>query len=479
MKSLIASVVAAWLIGIGWSADRQLQWPQFRGPNGSGIAEDQSPPVRLGPDTNVRWKVAVPPGLSSPIVAGANIIITAYENGKLYTMAYRRSDGKEAWRKEAPASQIEKYMKNEGSPAASTSVTDGRRIVSYFGSCGLFCYDLDGKEIWRYPMPTAVTFTDNGSGVSPILAEGLVILVRDESHGSRIVALSLADGSLRWERARTSINAYSTPVVWETPQGKQVVAAGHGNIIAYDLLTGEEKWSVGGTSASPCPSPVVADGMLFFAGWSAGGSEDKHSMPSFDALLKQADTDKDGALSKAEFAKTAFADGFDSMDLNHDGKITRDEWDLVLASIYGGKSGALAISAGGRGDISASHVIWRKTKGLPTISTAIVYRGQLVMVKDGGLVTAYDAKTGKEIYTLERIAGAGRYYASPVAANGNIYLTSLEDGTVTVIRGGATKAQRLVRNPKFGERITATPALADDTIYLRTASKLYAFAERK
>jgi outer membrane protein assembly factor BamB len=475
----MAIFLAAWFIGATCGADELLAWPRFRGPNGSGIAENQSPPVQLGPDTNVKWKVTVPGGLSSPIVAGANIVITAYEKGKLYTIAYRRSDGKEAWRREAPAAQIEKYMKNEGSPASSTSVTDGRRIVSYFGSCGLFCYDLDGNEIWRYPMPTAVTFTDNGSGVSPIVAEGLVILVRDEAQGSRIVALSLADGGLHWERARTSMNAYCTPVIWETPQGKQVVAAGHGTMIGYDLLTGEEKWFVGGISASPCPSPVVADGMLFFAGWSAGGSEDKHSMPSFDALLKQADTDKDGALSKAEFAKTMFKDGFESMDLNHDGKITREEWELVLASIYGGKSGALAISPGGRGDISRSHVLWRMTKGLPTISTAIVYRGQMIMVKDGGLVSAYDAKTGSEIYTLERIAAPGRYYASPVAANGNIYVTSLEHGVVTVLRAGTTKPERLVKNPEFGERVTATPAIANDTIYLRTASKLYAFAERK
>jgi outer membrane protein assembly factor BamB len=479
MKSLIAIVAAMLLIGISPGAEGQLAWPRFRGPNGSGIAANQSPPVRLGPETNVKWKVTVPGGLSSPIVAGANIVITAFENGKLYTIACRRSDGKEAWRKEAPATQIEKYMKNEGSPAASTSVTDGSRIVSYFGSCGLFCYDMGGKELWRFPMQAAVTFTDNGSGVSPILADGLVILVRDEYQGSRIVALSLADGSLRWEKARQSMNAYSTPVVWETPEGKLVVAAGHGRMIAYDLMTGEEKWFVSGMSASPCASPVAADGMLFFAGWSAGGPEDKHSMPSFDALLKKADTDKDGALSKAEFQKTVFKDGFESFDLNHDGKITRDEWELVLASIYGGKPGALAVSPGGKGDISLSHIVWRKTKGLPTISTAIVYRGQVVMVKDGGLVSAYDAKTGKEIYTLERIAAPGRYYASPIAANGNIYLTSLEDGVVTVIKAGTAKPERLVKNPKFGERITATPAIADDTIYLRTATKLYAFAEKK
>src|ERR1700730_10931418 len=166
MKNLIAILAAVGFVGVGLGAEQQLAWPRFRGPNGSGVADEQAPPVRLGPDTNVKWKVNVPGGFSSPIVAGANVVLTAFENGKLYTIAYQRSDGQEAWRREAPATQIEKYMKVEGSPAASTPVTDGRRIVSYFGSCGLFCYDLDGKEIWRFPMPTAVPFTRNGSGVS-------------------------------------------------------------------------------------------------------------------------------------------------------------------------------------------------------------------------------------------------------------------------------------------------------------------------
>jgi outer membrane protein assembly factor BamB len=479
MKNLLAILALGWLAGASLGGDPTPTWSRFRGPNGSGVADEQRPPLVFGPQLNVKWSVPVPSGFSSPIVAGVNLVMTAFDYGKLYTIAYRRSDGKEAWRREAPATQIEKYMKVEGSPAASTPATDGQRIVSYFGSCGLFCYGLDGKEMWTYPMPTAATFTDNGSGVSPIIADGLVILVRDEAKGSRIVALSLGDGSLRWEKARQSINAYSTPVISETPAGKDVVVAGHGRMIGYDLKTGEPRWFVGGMPASPCPSPVVADGNVFFAGWSAGGPDDKHRMPSFDDLLKQADIHKNGALSKVEFQKTAFKDDFDSLDFNKDGKITRDEWDALLSSIYDGKSRVFALSPGGTGDISSSHILWQKTKGMPNISTAIVYRGQVVMVKTGGLVSAYNAATGREEYIQERIAAPGHYYASPVAANGRIYLTSLEDGEVTVLRAGSPKPDRLAKNPKLGERVAATPALADDAIYIRTASKLYAFAEAK
>jgi outer membrane protein assembly factor BamB len=292
--------------------------------------------------------------------------------------------------------------------------------------------------------------------------------------------LNADNGSLKWEKTRQSQIGYSTPVLWETPKGKQVVVAGHGRMIAYDLETGVETWFVGGMPTGPCASPMVVDGTLFFAGWSPGGPDDKeHQMPSFDALLKQADTDKDGALSKAEIQKTFLKDSFDSLDFNKDGKITRDEWDTVLKMMTEGKNSAFALSPGGTGDVSSSHLLWKKTRGLPYVASAIVYRGQVVMIKDGGLVSAYEAKTGKEVYIQERVAATGRYYASPVAANGHIYFTSLEDGVVTVLKAGTAKPEVVAKNPKLCERVSATPAIADNTLYLRTASKLYAFAEKR
>jgi outer membrane protein assembly factor BamB len=453
-----------------------VTWQRFRGPNGSGVADNQMPPVHFGPDTNVRWSVAVPSGLSSPIVAGDNLVLTAFDRGKLYTIAYRRSDGKEAWRSEAPAKSIEPYLQGEGSPAASTPATDGKRIVSYFASCGLVCYDMAGKQLWKFEMPIPTIWGNFGSGVSPILADDIVILVRDQMKGSRILALHAKDGSLQWEKARQSTVAYSTPIVWDTPTGKQVVVAGVGRMIGYDLKTGEERWFAPGMPAGPCASPIVADGMLYFAGSSPSGPDDKENkLPSFDELLKMADTDKDGALSKAEAQKTMLKDSFDVFDFNKDGKITRDEWEVLLKLISEGRNSAFALSPGWTGDVSG-HLLWKKTKGLPYIPSAIVYRGQLVMIKDGGLVSAYDAKTGKEIYVQERVAAPGSYYASPVAANGHIYFTSLTDGTVTVLKAGAAKPEVVVKNPKLGERVSATPAIADNTLYLRTASKLYAFS---
>jgi outer membrane protein assembly factor BamB len=479
MKVLTTLVTLTLLTAVGQSADQPLAWPQFRGPNGSGVAEGQKPPVEFGPDKNVKWKIQVPSGMSSPIIAGDKIILTAFEEGKLYTIAYHRADGKEAWRAEAPTKQIERYLKSESSPAAPTPATDGKRIVAYFGSCGLICYDLSGKELWRFEIPISSMPGDFGTGTSPILADGTVLLVRDELKNPRILAIDAANGSLMWERKRQSPVSYCTPIVWDAPTGKEIVAAGHGRMIGYDLKTGAEKWSVAGMPSGCCSSPVVADGTLFFAGWSPGGPDDKENqMPDYDGMLKQLDKNKDGVLSREE-AEKEFQGFFDSQDANGDGKITREEYELVLKFMREGVNSAFALKIESGGEATKTQQLWKKTKGLPYVASAILYRGQYVMVKDGGIVTAYDAKTGSEVYLQERIAAPGRYYASPVAANGHLYLTSLDEGVVTVLKAGTARPEVVVKNPKLGERVAATPAIADDTLYVRTDKHLYAFAENK
>ncbi|MFO0897293.1 MAG: PQQ-binding-like beta-propeller repeat protein [Pirellulales bacterium] len=262
-------------------------WPQFRGPGGAGVAEAQKPPVEFGPEKNVKWKVAVPSGLSSPIVVGDLLVLTAFDEGKLYTIAYRRADGSEAWRTEAPAKKLEPFLAGEGSPAASSCATDGERIVSYFGSCGVFCYDRAGRELWRHELPLAETMAGFGSGVSPIVADGLAVLVRDVMQDPKIMAFDLSSGALKWETKRQSPTSFCTPVVWDTPEGKQIAAPGFNKMVGYDLQSGEERWFVEGMPSSICASPMVSDGELFFAAWSPGDpAETDFKMPSYDELLK-------------------------------------------------------------------------------------------------------------------------------------------------------------------------------------------------
>lgn len=304
MKRSLLSASLTVIAVTALAIDTSLPWPRFRGPNGSGVAESGKPPVEFGPEKNVKWKVPAPAGLSSPIIVGDKLVITAFEGDKLYTIAYHGKDGKEAWREQAGAKQLEAYHQTEGSPAASTPATDGERIVSYFGSCGLVCYDLAGKELWKFEMPPATIAGEFGSGVSPVIVDGIVVLVRDEKTEPKILALDAATGSVKWERKRQSPTSYCTPVVWDTPAGKQVAAGGHARMIGYDLKTGAEKWSVAGLPSTCTPSPVIAGDTLFFAGWAPSADDKDFKMPNFDEILKQGDTDGDGALSREEAQKT-------------------------------------------------------------------------------------------------------------------------------------------------------------------------------
>jgi len=219
-------------------------------------------------------------------------------------------------------------------------------------------------------------------------------------------------------------------------------------MIGYDLKSGDEKWSVTGMPSGCCPSPVVADDRLFFAGSSSGaGEEGGGAMPTFDALLKDLDKDKDGAISRDEGEK-AFQGFFDNQDTNKDGKISREEFEAIVKFMSEGKDSAFALKAGGSGDVTTSNFLWKRTKGLPYIASGIVFGGQLVMIRDGGIVRACDSETGHPAYQ-ERVTGAGRYYASPVAAGGNNYFTSLESGVATVVKAGTENAVVVAQNPEL------------------------------
>lgn len=169
-------------------------WPQFRGPNATGFSEDARPPAKFGPKENVAWQADLPGSPSSPIISGEHLFLTTFSDGKLQVRSYNTANGALRWTKEVRAPKLEEFHNAEGSPAASTPATDGERVVSYFGSAGLICHDFSGKVLWSYPLPPANTRGNFGSGTSPIIHEGKVILNRDVAENSFLLAVDLNTG---------------------------------------------------------------------------------------------------------------------------------------------------------------------------------------------------------------------------------------------------------------------------------------------
>ncbi len=446
-------------------------WPQFRGPNSSGVAEAAKPPVKIDPTNGALWKIEVPWSPSSPCVWENWIFLTTFAEGQLQTRCYDRSHGQAVWNNGVTADKIETFHRTEGSPAASTPATDGRRIVSYFGSFGLVCYDLKGKELWRHPLPVAQSGGGFGSGTSPIIAGNLVLLNRDQDQNSSLLALDLRTGKTVWETARPdATGSFGTPILWQNHGQTEVVTPGSLLLKGYELKTGRERWVVEGVTTFACTTPVAGDGLLFFAGWSPGKADSP--WPSWESFLEQNDKNKDGEITFDEFSDSD-RDFSRGMDFNHDGKITKPDWDILMARMAKGENVLVAVKPGGRGDISETHVAWKSTRGLPYVASPLLYQDRLYLVRDGGMFSCLDAKTGKPHYIQERLGAIGSCYASPVAADGRIYVAS-QPGKLSVVKAGGDKPE-ILHQADFGERIFATPALAGDNLYVRTHNKLYAF----
>jgi hypothetical protein len=196
-------------------------------------------------------------------------------------------------------------------------------------------------------------------------------------------------------------------------------------------------------------------------------------MPSFDDLLKEAGEERLGHLTRAGSEKTKLKGYFDDYDPNRDGKITQDEWDAQVEYQASGRNVAFALTPGGAGDVTRSHLAWTVTRGLPYVPSPLVYRGLMYTVSKSGRLSAHAVKTGAAVFVGKQV-GLEQAFASPVAAGGHVYLCGL-NGSVIVVRAGNTPVK--VLSARLDDRITATPAIVGDTIYIRTSKTLYAFAE--
>lgn len=441
-------VLCAWLqAASGAFADSTANWPQFRGPHSSGVSDDPAPVTwNIGSGENVRWQTPIPGlGHASPIVWGDRIYVTTavkpgakpdlkiglYGDVGSYTemethqwrlLCLNKSDGKILWDKLALESIPRAKRHTKSTHCNSTPATDGQRIAAIFGSEGLFCFDLDGNQLWHKDLGRmdsgwyVQTNTSWGFSSSPLLRDGKIIVQCDVLSEQFLAAFDASDGHQLWRTPRKDVPTFSTPVIAATPARTQIIVNGWKQIGGYDFATGRQLWTLKEGGDIPVASPILASDLVVLT--SAHGKNHP---------IRAVRLDASGDITPAEISATNQA------------------------------------------------IAWCQPRKGTYLETPIAVGG-LVWDNADGVVTCLDAKTG-EIQYNERIGGGGQgFTASPVAAGGKLYFTG-EQGDVFVLP--ATKDFSVLATNNLGGICLSTPAISSGTLFFRTTEKLVAIGSKK
>ena len=487
------------------AAAESVHWSQFRGPNGAGSAAGFKPPLKIVAD-QAAWITPLPPGKSSPVLWGDRVFVTGAEQDRLATLALDAKSGRVLWKRLAPDVPLERVHR-ANSVAASTPCVDEDGVYVYFGSYGLLCYDHEGRQQWKKPIPTPKSMY--GVATSPILHGQRLILVLDDDAnlpGSRlsrsaVIALDKVTGELVWKTPRAyNRSAWSTPMIWKYEKGADLVVLGNGRVYGYDPTTGAERWHVSGFAREPIAVPVAGNGQLYVSASMQGGRGDVELDPEpfWNAML-HFDRDRDGRIGRDEITRDftlpfrpelppghpgfgmplAEDPGhrerqqnglFDWRDRNNDGFWTKEEFAADMR-VGAGQPNLAAIRPGGRGDVTESHVQWNLRRGIPEIPSPVFHAGRLYLVRAGGILSCVCTDTGEVVYR-ERLGAAGQYSASPVIADGHLVLVS-NRGVLTVVKCGDEFT--ITHQTDLHAPIAATPAMDRNSIYVRADDALMAF----
>lgn len=426
------------------AAPAEGSWPSFRGPSASGIASGQDLPDRWNGEAgdNVLWRTPIP-GLahSSPVIWGDRLFVTSaissagnaefrpglYGDGdassdhsqhRWMVYALDKHSGEIVWERVAHAGEPSDKRHVKSTYASSTPATDGRIVVAAFGSQGVYAYTVRGELLWSvdvgrldlgaYDIPTF----EWGPASSPIIWNDTVFLQLDTQKDSFLLALDARTGETRWKTERDELPSWGTPTVYEGPAGAELITNAANFIRGYDPYTGEELWRLGGSSKITAPTPIFTDDLIVVA------SGRRPEQPIF--VLRP------GARG----------------DITLDGDATSND-----------------------------HVVWSAQRRGPYMPTPLIYDGILYVLQNNGIFDAYDLETGEEIYR-ERVPHLGSgFSASPVAADGKLYLSN-EDGDIVVVSAG-DGFEHIGTNP-MGELLMATPAISEGVLYVRSAESVFA-----
>ena len=437
--------ILVWLIA-GASLAGQ-QWPSFRGPNASGVADGQPTASKWNTATgeNIIWKAPIEGlAVSSPIVWGDRVFVSTAvssdPNAGIRTGLYgdvqpSNDTSKHTWRLIALDRRTGKVLwdrvANEGAPktkrhpkssqASATPATDGRRVVVSFGSQGLYTYDFDGKLLWKQDLGVlnAGWFYDPdvewGMASSPIIWKNFVIVQCDIQKGSYLAAFDVATGKQLWRTPREEIPSWSTPTIYEQDGRAELVTQATKFTRGYDPSTGKELWRLSGNSEIAIPTPIIGPGLIIVA------------------------------------------NGYTPIQ--------------PIYAIRPGASGDITLKTG---QTQSESIAWSMNRGGPYIPTPVIYRDQLYVLAINGVLTTYDVRTGQRVYQ-QRVGSGGSFSASPVAADGKIYILS-EDGEVFVVKAGP--AYELLATNSMGEVVMASPAISSGTLIIRGVKNLFAIASK-
>ncbi len=427
--------VATWLASVAMTqapaADRY--WPQWRGPSATGVSKHADPPAEWSETKNIRWKIEIPGrGMASPVIWGDRVFLpTAVPVGvpieashsprggaeprevhRFVLLAINRRDGRVIWERTAREERPHEASHSEnGTWSSSSAITDGEHVFAYFESRGLFAYDMDGKLVWDKDLGDKQMRQQFGEGSTPALHGNRIVVVWDHQGQSFITALDKRTGKELWRANREEIDTWATPLIVEHSGRAQVVVAGMNRLRSYDLETGDVVWHAQGLTMNAIPSPVTAEGMVF-----------------------------------------------------------------ATSGFRGNNLKAIRL-ADAKGDISGTSAIaWTLDRDTPYVPSPLLYDGILYILKsNSGILSAFDAKTGKPHFQLQRLDGVPNVFASPVGAGGRVYIPGRE-GTTLVIKN--SPSFEVVAKNTLDDGFDASPAVVDNEIYLRGYKYLYSIAAK-
>lgn len=407
------------------------QWSQWRGPLGTGESPTAKPPISWSETENVRWKRPLPGlGHASPVVFGDLVIVTtaipfgepfepiadgapgSHDNLKVsqrfkfVVMAFNRADGELKWQRTLHEAIPHEGAHVSGSLASASPIIDQQHIIAYFGTYGVYCLDHSGEIVWQKSLGKMNTKHAHGEGASPALFENTLVINWDHEGDSFIVALDKRTGEEIWRTDRREVTSWSSPIVYDFKGHPQAIVAGTSAVRGYDLSNGKVLWECSGLSNNIVATPIAFDGIVY------------------------------------------------------------------VGSSYEIKAMMAIRLEGASGDITGTeNVVWRRASRTPYVPSPLLYRGALYFLRHyQGILTIANAKTGEEEMGPFRLGNIRDIYASPVAADGKIFITDREGVTIVLSQA---EMPRLLSANQLGDRFSASLALVDAEIFLRGEKFLY------